>query len=77
MLYVYLGRARSSESSYVILISNENKAKFMRKYDDFQKIEQHVQRVIYLFVFFYIKRLECTVRETDAVSPKSYNCFNI
>ncbi|XP_013149103.1 PREDICTED: endoribonuclease Dicer [Papilio polytes] len=40
------GRARSSESSYVILISNENKAKFMRKYDDFQKIEQHVQRML-------------------------------
>ncbi|KPJ04293.1 Endoribonuclease Dicer [Papilio xuthus] len=40
------GRARSSESSYVILISNENKVKFMKKYEEFQKIEQHVQRML-------------------------------
>ncbi|KPJ19859.1 Endoribonuclease dcr-1 [Papilio machaon] len=40
------GRARSSESAYVILISNENKVKFMRRYDEFQKIEQHVQRML-------------------------------
>ncbi|XP_045535959.1 endoribonuclease Dicer [Papilio machaon] len=40
------GRARSSESAYVILISNENKVKFMRRYEEFQKIEQHVQRML-------------------------------
>lgn len=40
------GRARSCESSYVILIDEANKAKFYNQYNHFLKIEQYIQGVL-------------------------------
>lgn len=40
------GRARSSESSFVILVNEENKKKFMKSYEDFQYTERLIQRIL-------------------------------
>ncbi|CAH2047079.1 unnamed protein product, partial [Iphiclides podalirius] len=40
------GRARDPKSSFVILIEEKNHDKFMKKYKEFQKIEQHIQNML-------------------------------
>ncbi|XP_059057480.1 endoribonuclease Dicer [Achroia grisella] len=40
------GRARCSESNYIILVNDANKEKFQAQYRNFQKIEQHIQGVL-------------------------------
>lgn len=40
------GRARSSESSYVILVNREDEKKFMTLYKEFQETEQLIQRIL-------------------------------
>ncbi|XP_068634006.1 endoribonuclease Dicer [Battus philenor] len=40
------GRARNSESSFVILLDQRNESNFMKQYKMFQNVEQHVQQVL-------------------------------
>ncbi|KAJ8716612.1 hypothetical protein PYW07_003239 [Mythimna separata] len=40
------GRARSSESSYVILVDKSEERKFMKNYEEFQRTEHLIQRIL-------------------------------
>ncbi|XP_075975251.1 endoribonuclease Dcr-2 [Anticarsia gemmatalis] len=40
------GRARSAESSYVILINKSNEKRFMKNYNEFQSTEHLIQRIL-------------------------------
>lgn len=46
IFYIYVGRARSSESSYVILVEDSNINRFQKQYEGFQKTEMFIQKVI-------------------------------
>lgn len=44
------GRARSTDASYVILVKQDNRAKFEAQYRSFQSTEQYIQKVRFSYV---------------------------